>query len=90
MKKLSLFSLLMSLVLCLCVAFAGCGNKDKQTPDDSDVSTSATQGSEGSIPKDDEDKVQSGGRIFIAYFSRADENYSVGYIEKGNTKLSQK
>ena len=26
-------------------------------------------------------------RILIAYFSRADENYSVGYIEKGNTAI---
>ena len=87
MKKLSLFSLLLAVILSLCVAFAGCGNNDKQTPDDSDVNTGATQGSEGNIPKDDEDKVQSGGRILVAYFSRADENYSVGYIEKGNTEI---
>ena len=26
-------------------------------------------------------------RILIAYFSRADENYGVGYIEKGNTAI---
>ena len=28
-----------------------------------------------------------GGKILIAYFSRADENYQVGYIEKGNTQV---
>lgn len=26
-------------------------------------------------------------KVLIAYFSRADENYSVGYIEKGNTEI---
>ncbi|MBQ3674328.1 MAG: flavodoxin [Campylobacter sp.] len=26
-------------------------------------------------------------KILIAYFSRADENYQVGYIEKGNTEI---
>ena len=27
------------------------------------------------------------GRILVAYFSRADENYNVGVIEKGNTQI---
>jgi|GEM_PF-1825668 len=26
-------------------------------------------------------------KILVAYFSRADENYNVGTIEKGNTKI---
>lgn len=26
-------------------------------------------------------------KILVAYFSRADENYNVGYIEKGNTQV---
>lgn len=26
-------------------------------------------------------------KSLIIYFSRADENYSVGYIEKGNTEI---
>ena len=26
-------------------------------------------------------------KVLIAYFSRADENYNVGYIEKGNTEI---
>ena len=26
-------------------------------------------------------------KSLIIYFSRADENYSVGYIEKGNTEV---
>ena len=28
-----------------------------------------------------------GKRVLVAYFSRADENYKVGYIEKGNTRI---
>ena len=27
------------------------------------------------------------GKVLIAYFSRADENYQVGYVEKGNTQV---
>ena len=27
------------------------------------------------------------GTVLIAFFSRADENYNVGYIEKGNTHI---
>ena len=27
------------------------------------------------------------GKILIAYFSRADENYQVGYVTKGNTQI---
>lgn len=26
-------------------------------------------------------------KVLIAYFSRADENYNVGYIKKGNTEI---
>lgn len=29
----------------------------------------------------------SGKKVLIAYFSRADENYQVGYIKKGNTEI---
>lgn len=28
-----------------------------------------------------------GKKVLVAYFSRADENYNVGYIEKGNTQI---
>ncbi|MBD5082020.1 MAG: flavodoxin [Ruminococcaceae bacterium] len=30
---------------------------------------------------------ENGSRILVAFFSRADENYGVGYIEKGNTHI---
>ena len=37
-------------------------------------------------PTDDDETVDFG-RILVAYFSRAGENYSVGVIEKGNTAI---
>ena len=37
--------------------------------------------------EDAEKKENSSDGILIAYFSRADENYNVGYIEKGNTEI---
>ncbi|MCM1330707.1 MAG: NAD(P)H-dependent oxidoreductase [Ruminococcus sp.] len=30
---------------------------------------------------------ENGGKILVAFFSRADENYGVGFIEKGNTHI---
>ena len=36
--------------------------------------------------KKDETKTD-GKRALVVYFSRADENYNVGYIEKGNTRI---
>ena len=36
---------------------------------------------------DPEPGAADGGNILIAFFSRADENYGVGYIEKGNTHI---
>lgn len=32
-------------------------------------------------------KADSENKVLIAYFSRADENYGVGYVEKGNTAI---
>ena len=33
-----------------------------------------------------EDDIMKDKKSLIIYFSRADENYSVGYIDKGNTE----
>ncbi len=46
--------------------------------------SSASPKAETSAKKD---AAPSGKRALVAYFSRADENYNVGYIEKGNTKI---
>lgn len=58
-------------------------NTDETKADDkqSDESTSATQ-AESDTPTDSEGK-----NILVAYFSRADENYNVGTIDKGNTQI---
>ncbi len=36
---------------------------------------------------DYENKITQDTKVLIAFFSRADENYGVGYIEKGNTQV---
>ncbi|MBR3666736.1 MAG: NAD(P)H-dependent oxidoreductase [Ruminococcus sp.] len=50
---------------------------DKQS-DESAVTTQA----DADTPTDSDDK-----NIIVAYFSRADENYNVGTIDKGNTQI---
>lgn len=50
---------------------------DKQS-DESAVTTQA----DADTPTDSDDK-----NILVAYFSRADENYNVGTIDKGNTQI---
>ena len=39
------------------------------------------------IDDPDEANSESGSKILVAFFSRADENYGVGFIEKGNTHI---
>ena len=36
---------------------------------------------------EESNSTETGSKILIVYFSRADENYAVGYIEKGNTAI---
>lgn len=57
-------------------------------PDNSDTSEPANSGN--SIPNDLSDTdtdTEVSSKILVAFFSRADENYGVGYIEKGNTHI---
>ena len=56
---------------------------DETKADDiqSDESAAATQ-AETEVPTDSDGK-----NILVAYFSRADENYNVGTIDKGNTQI---
>ena len=54
--------------------------------------TPAKSSGGSSAPKTDapakKDETKAGGkRALVVYFSRADENYNVGYIEKGNTRI---
>lgn len=57
---------------------AGCGNEKVSTEKNSAEKISATEVADEKV---------SGKKILVAYFSRADENYQVGVIEKGNTKI---
>ena len=60
------------------------GSNEKD--DNSDTSDSAN--SENSIPNDFSDTdAERNSKVLVAFFSRADENYDVGYIEKGNTHI---
>ena len=79
MKKL--FALL-TLALCA-LTLTACGGG---TP------AKSSGGSSTPTPKTDapakKDEAKAGGkRALVVYFSRADENYNVGYIEKGNTRI---
>lgn len=61
-------------------------NSSTVNPDNSDTSDSAN--SESNTPNDSADiDTETGSKILVAFFSRADENYGVGYIEKGNTHI---
>lgn len=52
------------------------GNNDPQTSSSVNASTET-----------DVSDTESGSKILVAFFSRAGENYGVGYIEKGNTHI---
>ena len=49
--------------------------------------TPAKSSGASSAPAKKGEAKTSGKRALVVYFSRADENYNVGYIEKGNTRI---
>jgi flavodoxin len=49
--------------------------------------TSATGFAQSSNDKNNMENMESEKKNLVAFFSRADENYAVGYIEKGNTHI---
>lgn len=66
-------------------------DRNTETPDTT-YSSEETNGPEIDITEDSNSEANStktddGNNILSAYFSRADENYSVGIIEKGNTEI---
>ena len=73
LKRMSLFFLISCMLSVLC----GCGASGEQE--------TVTENTNSGINADME--TASEGRVLVAYFSRADENYGVGYIEKGNTAI---
>lgn len=75
MKKL----FYLSLSLLMSMSMIGCSSQSQesnQTDKEAQLEAS-NQGEEKTSP----------GKVLVAYFSRNGENYSVGYIEKGNTQI---
>ncbi len=71
----------MALALCaLTLTACGGGSGAKS----SGGSSAPAQKTEAPAKKD---AAPAGKRALVVYFSRADENYNVGYIEKGNTRI---
>ena len=73
MKKL----MTIALALCAVIVALACGSNDP----DVDGTTGATEQTGG----DGEGMAK--GKMLVVYFSRADENWQVGYVERGNTAI---
>lgn len=88
-------------ILTFACLFAGCQKADqthkaKENNTEENVSANVVNQGATDLPsgeRSDADEknaaTYSGGeqKILVAYFSRADENYGVGYVEKGNTAI---
>lgn len=64
-------------------------NADMETSDNS-VDSNGTENTNNDVTENDNienNDTDTERKILIAYFSRADENYGVGIIEKGNTEI---
>lgn len=70
--------LLFLMISCMALSFCGCVTSDEPQEngieESNDIESSSTE-------------IERNSKILIVYFSRADENYAVGYIEKGNTAI---
>ncbi len=65
-------------------------SEPENTDGDTENSDTAQSGSESKTEQQGEsidEPEETGNRILVTYFSRTGENYSVGYIEKGNTHI---
>ena len=72
MKKL----LTITLTFCTFIVAMACGSNEP----DVDGTTGATEQTGG-------DEGTAKGKMLVIYFSRADENWQVGYVERGNTAI---
>ena len=72
---------MMALALCA-LTLTACGGG---APAKSSGSSAPAPKNETPVKKDE--AKTDGKRALVVYFSRADENYNVGYIEKGNTRI---
>ena len=78
MRKL--FVLIMSMITIF--TFTACGGTPENSKSDSKTVTDVTE-QPTSTPT-----TNSNSKILVAYFSRAGENYQVGEVEKGNTRIA--
>lgn len=62
-------------------------NLDETDTDPADEDSSTTDQTNTQTAADQDNTGAQTGRILIAYFSRADENYNVGTVEVGNTEI---
>lgn len=72
MKKI----LTLALTFCAFIVAMACGSNDPEV-DGMTGATEQTGGDEGTAK----------GKMLVIYFSRADENWQVGYVERGNTAI---
>ncbi|MDO5547194.1 MAG: flavodoxin [Eubacteriales bacterium] len=82
-------------VLAMTLVLAACSNTDETEPnisqsflsEDREVSNETQSTEDSDSTQQMEDSNMNETKILVAYFSRPGENYSVGYIEKGNTHI---
>lgn len=79
MKRFKFITIFLSCVLYLALAITGCNNNPQVSDENIDRNT-VTNDNSDFYPNNDKN-------ILIAFFSRADENYGVGNVEKGNTQI---
>lgn len=73
------------IVLALCaLTLTACGSS---APAKNSGSAPKAEAPKTETPKAAASSAPAGKRALVVYFSRADENYGVGYIEKGNTRI---
>ena len=101
MKRIIMLFISLSMMLCLSscsdgAAFAETSSVqtksiDLQTTSEdkilSENEADAVISDNENIENPDETNSENGSRSLVAFFSRADENYGVGFIEKGNTHI---
>ena len=84
MKKILILALSIFMIL-----ITGCGDvqESKTSPPEKKSSTAENSSAEKNSNEKISAENKSHGKILIAYFSRAGDNYEVGIIEKGNTRI---
>ena len=82
MKKI----LLLALLALGALLTAACGSDAAQTSGDAAKAAPVSEPSSAGDPAASQQPAGKG-KVLVAYFSRAGENYRVGYIKKGNTHI---